>query len=106
MCVSSSLTCLYWQKDGKAIQEWTVKLQRVAWCSWTDTDVARGLLCRELWHRASLAWTQLLEDASDSSSMLIVAHNAVNQVTHKVWAKCMAVATYQKPCHYLRMFYP
>lgn len=38
------------------------------------------LYCRELWYRASLAWRSLLAAPDDESSLLVVAHNAVNQV--------------------------
>ena len=34
---------------------------------------------RELWHRASVAWHDILLDDDVTSSALVVAHNAVNQ---------------------------
>lgn len=33
----------------------------------------------ELWHRASMAWHQILQDEQVLSCALVVAHNAVNQ---------------------------
>lgn len=33
----------------------------------------------ELWHRASMAWHQILQDPDVDSCALVVAHNAVNQ---------------------------
>ena len=69
----------------------------------TEASARHSCWCRELWHRASLAWRQLLQDAEDESSMLIVAHNAVNQVLPKPplialtgrWfdARCVAAQT-------------
>lgn len=34
---------------------------------------------RELWYRASLAWQSLLDPPAETTSTLVVAHNAVNQ---------------------------
>lgn len=34
---------------------------------------------RELWHRASLAWQEILQNSAAGNSSLVVAHNAVNQ---------------------------
>lgn len=39
------------------------------------------VLIRELWYRGSLAWQTILSDEHhDASCILVVAHNAVNQV--------------------------
>ena len=40
-----------------------------------------ALISRELWFRASLAWQTILgQSHSNASCILVVAHNAVNQV--------------------------
>ena len=49
---------------------------------------------RELWHRASVAWQEMLED--DATNVLVVAHNAVNQALI-----CSSVGL---PANYFRRF--
>ena len=53
------------------------------------------LLCRELWHRASLAWQQTL-NIEGMRCALVVAHNAVNQ-------PMIATATGLPPSYFRRL---
>lgn len=48
---------------------------RVFHCAYTGTSY----MSRELWYRASLAWRTILETPEDCDTLLVVAHNAVNQ---------------------------
>lgn len=42
-------------------------------------SLVAGVHHRELWYRASLAWQAILDTPDDCNSLLVVAHNAVNQ---------------------------
>lgn len=44
-----------------------------------QTTVQAPCAFRELWYRASKAWHAILDTPDDCNSLLVVAHNAVNQ---------------------------
>ena len=56
-------------------QFWLLLVTVAAFC----TCLEGSAVCRELWYRASLAWQDILT-RDDGSTILLVAHNAVNQV--------------------------
>jgi broad specificity phosphatase PhoE len=58
----------------------------------TSSTLLNAIVCRELWHRASLALRSILA-AEPGHEILVVAHNAVNQVVVSQCALC--IVTFQ-----------